>query len=175
MLIRRMYSFITSRLITTRTIALIICRLRSEKPPFWPRPRPPLRRMPWPCRPCRTDTRRSADTNRATTSRTLSTNTCNKSTKKRATIVSNENTSQRVLFSLLFCLFSNLWNSWLIWSEDFGKNLRAAAKEGDLRAVDHVLGTSTNGDNIKMINSPDENGWQALHEAARNGNLEVFP
>lgn len=57
--------------------------------------------------------------------------------------------------------------------DDLGRNLRLAAQEGDLRTVDSVLGTSTNGDNIQMINSSDENGWQALHEAVRAGNLEV--
>jgi len=53
------------------------------------------------------------------------------------------------------------------------KALRLAAQSGDLRSVDHILGTSTTGDNFKMVNSKDENGWQPLHEAAREGSLEV--
>lgn len=53
-------------------------------------------------------------------------------------------------------------------------NLRTAAQNGDLRGVDHVLGTSTHGDNFALINAADENGWQAIHEAARSGSLEVM-
>lgn len=53
------------------------------------------------------------------------------------------------------------------------KALRLAAQSGDLRSVDHILGTSTTGDNFKMVDSRDENGWQPLHEAARTGSLEV--
>ena len=49
-----------------------------------------------------------------------------------------------------------------------GFALRLAAQNGDVPAIEYLLGRNPN-----LINEADENGWQALHEAIRGGYLEV--
>mmetsp|Transcript_28509 Transcript_28509/g.39256 ORF Transcript_28509/g.39256 Transcript_28509/m.39256 type:complete len:462 (+) Transcript_28509:45-1430(+) len=56
-------------------------------------------------------------------------------------------------------------------NDDAATALRLAAKNGDLKTVEFLVGQNVG--NIDLINQADENGWQPLHEAVRGGYLEV--
>ena len=47
--------------------------------------------------------------------------------------------------------------------------LHLAAVKGDLDLVEKLLGNH----NTDLLHAKDENGWQALHEAVREGHYEV--
>ena len=53
--------------------------------------------------------------------------------------------------------------------------LHLAAMDGDFAKVENLLTRMSGGSvDVDLLNAADNNGWQAIHEAARGGHLDVL-